>query len=111
LEKLNIKSLDNIYEYIKEEKDFPRETLWDHKFIVTFITFLMISWGGVVKTLATDGTKSILIGVFAISLILIPLIWMFLSAIQTDNEKHKELKLFLSWYECEFLDEKKEEET
>jgi hypothetical protein len=99
-------TLDRIYEYIKEEKDFPKETLWDHKFFVTYITFLMIGWAGIVKELSNSDAKSILVGIFSISLLLVLLIWMILSAIPSDNEKHKELKLFISWYECELESQK-----
>jgi hypothetical protein len=108
LKTIETNKLDDVYGYIHEEKDFPKETIWDHKLFVTFMAFLMIAWGGIIKELAKNNLQSILMFVIILSLLIAPMLWMFLSSVQTDNEKHKELKLFLSWYECELSDRKKE---
>ena len=108
VDKIDTSKLDEVYAYIHEEKDFPKETIWDHKLFVTFIAFLMIGWGGIIKVLAKSNLQSTVLWIIILSFIIVPLLWMFLSAIQTDNEKYKELKLFLSWYECELSDKERE---
>ncbi len=99
LDTMNIDTLDELYEYITKEKDFPRETIWDYKFFTTSVTFLLIGWGGIVKVLAGDKPELLylLVGAVVLLIIAIPLF----RPINTENDKLRELILFLSWYECE----------